>query len=277
MLKYTLIGHPLAHSMSPFIHQKLFEISGINAEYNCTDISRNDFEDKISELSMLDGFNVTIPYKTEIIPHLDILDKTAERYKSVNCVHNNNGRLVGYNTDCDGFLRSLKDFPLNKNVLLLGCGGVGRMIAIEAILHGATLTIAIIEEAREIAKTLLDEISQISSDSNVQLITMDEINGEFDLLINATPVGMYPRANDCPVSEKVISRCENVFDAIYNPVKTKLITTAQGLGKRAVGGMAMLVLQAVKAHEIWYNGNFTTEDIDKLIAESELKVEADFR
>lgn len=277
MLKYTLIGHPLAHSMSPFIHQKLFEISGINAEYNCTDISRNDFEDKISELSMLDGFNVTIPYKTEVIPHLDILDETAERYKSVNCVHNNNGRLIGYNTDCDGFLRSLKDFPLNKNVLLLGCGGVGRMIAIEAILHGATLTIAIIEEAREIAKTLLDEISQISPDSNVQLIAMDEINGEFDLLINATPVGMYPRANACPVSEKVISRCENVFDAIYNPVKTKLITTAQGLGKRAVGGMAMLVLQAVKAHEIWYNGTFTTEQIDKLIAESEQKVEADFK
>jgi len=82
------------------------------------------------------------------------------------------------------------------------------MIAIEAILHGATLTIAIIEEAREIAKTLLDEISQISPDSNVQLIAMDEINGEFDLLINATPVGMYPRANACPVSEKVISRCK---------------------------------------------------------------------
>jgi len=277
MLKYTLIGHPLGHSMSPFIHQKLFEISGISAEYNCTDIATDEFEDKVSGLSTLNGYNITIPYKTAIIPHLDILDTSAERYKSANCVHNSNGRLVGYNTDCEGFLRSLKGFPLDRNVLLLGCGGVGRMMAIEAVLHGATLTIAIIEDARKMADDLLAEISEISPNSKVKIVLMNEISGNYDLLINATPVGMYPKSGACPVSDEVISKCETVFDAIYNPVKTKLITTAEKLGKKAIGGMAMLVLQAVKAHEIWYNGSFTTEQIDKLIAESEQKVEADFK
>ncbi len=277
MLKYTLIGHPLGHSMSPFIHQKLFEMSETSAEYDCTDIASNDFEDKVSGLSTLNGYNITIPYKTAIIPHLDILDATAERYKSTNCVHNNNGRLVGYNTDCEGFLRSLKGFPLDGNVLLLGCGGVGRMMAIEAVLHGATLTVAIIEDARKMAEDLLAEISVISPNSKVEVVLINEINGNYDLLINATPVGMYPKSDVCPVSEEVISNCETVFDAIYNPVKAKLITTAEKLGKKAIGGMAMLVLQAVKAHEIWYNGSFTTEQIDKLIAESEQKVEADFR
>jgi shikimate dehydrogenase len=277
MLKYTLIGHPLGHSMSPFIHQKLFELSGVSAEYNCTDIVPDEFDLKVSELSTLDGFNITIPYKTEIIPHLDIIDDSAKRYKSVNCVHNNNGRLVGYNTDCEGFLRSLKDFPLNKNVLLLGCGGVGRMIAIEAVLHGANLTIAIIEDARKMAVNLLAEISEISPGSKVKIILIDEIKDKFDLLINATPVGMYPESDACPVSEEVISNCENIFDVIYNPVKTKLITTAEKLGKKTIGGMGMLVLQAVKAHEIWYNSSFTNEQIDNLIAESERKVEADFK
>ena len=277
MLKYTLIGHPLGHSMSPFIHQKLFELSGVSAEYNCTDISPDDFENKVSELSTLNGYNITIPYKTEIIPHLDIIDTTAERYKSANCVHNNNGRLVGYNTDCEGFLRSLKSFPIDKNVLLLGCGGVGRMMAIEAVLHGAALTIAIIEDARKMAEALLAEISEISPNSKVKIVLISEIKGKYDLLINATPVGMYPKSDACPVSEEVISNCETVFDAIYNPVKTKLITTAEKLGKKAIGGMAMLVLQAVKAHEIWYNGTFTAEQIEKLIAESEQKVEADFK
>ena len=277
MLKYTLIGHLLGHSMSPFIHQKLFEISGISAEYNCTDIATDEFEDKVSGLSTLNGYNITIPYKTAIIPHLDILDTSAERYKSTNCVHNSNGRLVGYNTDCEGFLRSLKGFPLDRNVLLLGCGGVGRMMAIEAVLHGATLTIAIIEDARKMAEDLLAEISEISPNSKVKIVLINEINGNYDLLINATPVGMYPKSDACPVSEEVIAKCETVFDAIYNPVKTKLITTAEKLGKKAIGGMTMLVLQAVKAHEIWYNGSFTTEQIDKLIAESEQKVEADFK
>jgi shikimate dehydrogenase len=104
-----------------------------------------------------------------------------------------------------------------------------------------------------------------------------EIQGEFDLLINASPVGMYPNTDACPVTEKVISSCKNVFDVIYNPSETKLMQTAAKLGIPAVGGMSMLVWQAVVAHEIWDGDSYTKEQIDSIIKEATEIVERDFK
>ena len=101
MEKYTLIGHPLGHSMSPFIHAELFKLSGIEAEYDCTDIPGEEFTGRMADLKKLNGYNITIPYKRDIIPHIEVLEESAKRYNSVNCVHNTEGKAVGYNTDCD--------------------------------------------------------------------------------------------------------------------------------------------------------------------------------
>lgn len=276
MEKYTLIGHPIGHSMSPFIHKMLFEMSDRQADYDCTDISPENLSEMIKEINKLKGYNITIPHKISVIPFLDELDETAKRYGAVNCVVNNNGVMRGYNTDCKGFVRSAEELELGGKILLVGCGGVGRMIAIETALKGADITIAIMPRHINMVNTLISEIETISPLTKVRYVMTDEIDGEYDLLINATPVGMYPNSDNCPVSDEVISKCKSVFDVIYNPVKTQLVKKAEAMGKKAVGGMAMLVLQAVEAHEIWNGDKYTNEQIAEIIEKAEKKVEEDF-
>lgn len=277
MQKYTLIGHPLGHSMSPFIHSELFKLSKIDAAYDCTDIAPEDLANQTDMLRQLSGYNITIPYKRDIIQYTDILDESAKRYGAVNCIHNTNGRSVGYNTDCTGFLMSVKSLALSGKVLLIGCGGVGRMMAIEAALHGADLTIGIIPEAAKSAADLCHEIDNLSACKKVHVRNIESVSGEFDLIINASPVGMYPKSDACPVSEELISECGGVFDAIYNPVKTKFIRIAQSFGKPTVNGTAMLVYQAVKAHEIWNGEFYTDEQIQKIITDTNKIIEGDFK
>lgn len=273
MDKYGLIGHPLGHSMSPLIHEKLFAISGItDYSYELIDIAPEELEGKGEMLRELRGFNITIPHKTAIIPMTDKLGESAVRYNSVNCISNVNGVMTGYNTDCDGFIKSTELLPLGGKVLLLGCGGVGRMIAIEAALHGAELTIAVIQQDIRTAQLVMAEILAKCSEASVKICLISEITGEFDLLINATPVGMYPKTDACAVSDDVIRNCLSFFDVIYNPVETLLMKKARELGRTAIGGAAMLVYQAVKAHEIWYGAEFRTEDISEIITAVENEV-----
>ncbi len=266
---FALIGYPLGHSMSPFIHKRLFELSGKSEDYELFEIAPENLQQGFSTaIEKYNGLNVTIPHKTEVIPYLDSLHESAARYNAVNCVAKENGKLIGYNTDCIGFLRSVSEEALSKKFLICGCGGAGRMMALEAAAHGADITIAIKDFAAQQAEILTNEINEKFPAVSVKTVDIDNIEGKFDLLANATPVGMYPNVDACPVSEEVISNCENVFDAVYNPNETVLVKTAKKLGKKAVGGMSMLVLQAVAAHEIWYGAKFTKEQIDELIADT---------
>ena len=275
MDKYGLIGHPLGHSMSPLIHEKLFALSGISDySYELIDIAPEDLPSRVDELRELRGFNITIPHKTAIIPFTDELSESALRYNSVNCISNSGGRLTGYNTDCDGFLRSAETLPLSGKVLLVGCGGVGRMIAIEAALHGADLTIAVIPQDIKNAQFVMAEILAKCSTANVRISLVSDLTEGFDLLINATPVGMYPKTENCAVSDELIEKCLSFFDVIYNPTETMLMKKARALGKTAVGGASMLVYQAVKAHEYWYGGEFHAEDISKIVLDVEEHVNA---
>lgn len=277
MKKYALIGHPLGHSMSPFIHKRLFEEAGKNEDYALVDIAPENIKEELPRLlETAEGLNVTIPHKLAVIDYLDVLDESAERYNSVNCICRKDGKLIGFNTDCDGFLRSVPEKNLSGNVLLLGCGGVGRMIAIEAARHGADLTMAIIPEAKDMAAGVVSEVKD-KTGKDVKVIMMNEISGGYDLLINGTPVGMYPKTGECPVSEEIIGNCKAVFDVIYNPTKTKLVEIAERKGIPAVGGMSMLVLQAVKAHEIWDGDSYSDEQINKIIDEAVEIVERDFK
>ncbi|MDO5560417.1 MAG: shikimate dehydrogenase [Oscillospiraceae bacterium] len=277
MEKYTLIGHPLGHSMSPFIHSKLFEASGIDAEYSCTDIDPGSFSEDVVKLKEMRGYNITIPYKTQIIPFIDKLDSSAQRYNSVNCVFNDNNTSIGYNTDCDGFLKSVSDMGLSEKVLLFGCGGVGRMMAIEAALHGAQLTIAILPQVKKTADILVEEILSCAPDCKVTLADSSTVNDRYNLIINATPVGMYPNCNASPASQELIQKCDAVFDAVYNPVQTQFVKTALSLGKKGRSGTAMLVWQAVRAHEIWNGSHYSEEQINSIIDQTNIIIEGDFR
>lgn len=279
--KYAILGETLKHTMSPPIHQRLFELKNREFEYEICEVTAKELHERVKYLNTLAGYNITIPHKVEIIQYLDRLDKSAERYNSVNCVDNKNGVLTGYNTDCDGFLRTVRsmDVDFGGKVLLIGCGGVGRMMAIEAALAGAELYIAVLESDMPLALQAQKEIKAMKPDAviNVLLNTQIPLDIEYDLLMNACPVGMYPRVEACPVDDDVIKASKAVFDVIYNPRETQLMQKAKAMGKKAVGGMAMLVWQAVSAHEIWDGDRYTDSEVQAIIDEMELRVEKDFR
>lgn len=275
MNKFALTGHPLGHSMSPLIHDRLFALSGFEAEpYQLLDIAPEDIPSSRDVFGEFLGMNVTIPHKQAVIALMDELGESAQRYSSVNCIKNDGGRLIGYNTDCDGFLRSVELLPISGNVVLLGCGGVGRMMAIETVLHDGALTLAIRPQDIKNAQLLMAEILEKCSGASVKIADISTLDGSFDLLLNATPVGMFPKTDACAVSDKIIENCLSFFDAVYNPTETLLMKKARAMGKTAVGGSSMLVYQAVKAHEIWYGGSFSSEDISKIILEVESEVNA---
>jgi len=260
MKKYALLGYPLKHTLSPYVHGRLFEFSGItDFSYEIMEIPPLKLAGEIKNLNSLCGYNITIPYKCEIIKYTDMLDESARKYGAVNCISNKNGVITGYNTDCLGFTESLKTagIALSGKVLVLGFGGAGRMMATEAALNGAEVTVAVLD---------LNEVNGAENISNsLTAVNINEIEGEFDLLVNATPVGMYPEIDGIPVEENIVKHCRAVFDAVYNPSKTKLLRVAEKLGINAVGGMAMLVRQAAAAHEIWYGGKFKDANIDDII------------
>ena len=226
-------------------------------------------------------YNITIPHKVEIIKYIDKLDESAKRYNSVNCVDNKDGVLTGYNTDCDGFLETVRSMgaKLSGEVLLIGCGGVGRMIAIESALAGASLNIAVLKSDMPLAEQAEKEIREIKADAHINIVQNTEIDlsKHYDLLVNACPVGMYPNIDACPVSDEVINKCDAVFDLIYNPGETQLVKKAAAMGKKAVGGMAMLVWQAVSAHKIWDGDEYTLDEINGIIREMNEIVKRDFK
>ncbi len=279
--KYALLGETLKHTMSPPIHQRLFELKGREFHYELVEIKPEELEANADYLKALNGFNITIPHKIGIIKYCDELAESAKRYNSVNCVDNKNGRHTGYNTDCDGFLRTVRAMNVNfgGRVLLIGCGGVGRMMAIEAALAGADLNIAVLESDMPLAVQVEKEIKAMKSDAKVTIVLNTKIDTsvKYDLLMNACPVGMYPKVEGCPVPDEVIAASEAVFDVIYNPRETVLMRKARAAGKKAAGGMAMLVWQAVSAHEIWDGDTYTDEEVQGIIDEMEVLVEKDFQ
>lgn len=283
MRKFGLIGHPLGHSLSPQIHTRLFELSGETVDYQLYDIAPEELKDKFGFLSELDGFNITIPHKVGIIDYCDKLSEGAQRYQSVNCVANGDEK-IGYNTDVLGFTKSINMLgaSLCSNVLLIGCGGVGRMMAIETALSGGKLTIAALPSDKPLADKVIEEILAKKPDAEVNTVIINgagldvsDFGGDMpriDLLVNACPVGMFPKVDRMPCTPAVLEGVKYVFDAIYNPNVTLLAKTAREKGAKAMTGMAMLVLQAVAAHEIWDNASYNKEDIDKLIADMEALV-----
>ena len=269
--RYAVIGHPIGHTMSPFIHKRLFELSGVEAEYFALDISPEELSAEYEKtLSKLDGYNITIPHKTAVIPFLDELDAKARLYGSVNTVRNRNGVSKGFTTDPDGFLEALDcvGIGLSGRVVILGCGGVARTMAFEALKKGAELEFAVRESSREKALGLISEIREKLVGLRVGVRLISELSGEIDTLINATPVGMSPKTDAQPVSDEVIARCKSVYDAIYNPLETALVKKAKSMGIKAEGGMSMLVWQAVVAHRHWDGSRYDVRDIERLCADS---------
>lgn len=255
MKNYAIVGYPLGHSLSPLIHSMILKGAGVAANYNLCPVSPENFENEFqTRLSKLDGFNVTIPHKITVLPYLNRLDERAALFGAVNTVKNENGFFTGYNTDCYGFLMALKraKLPLAGKVLLCGSGGVARMIAFECMIAGCDVTIATRESGVEQAEALISEMEK-KLGKQAKHCLLNKAEGSFDLIVNGTPVGMFPNVDAMAVSETIVREAGAVYDTVYNPRKTLLVQTAEKYGVPCAGGMDMLVCQAIKAQQI-FNG-----------------------
>lgn len=265
-LNFGLIGYPLGHSMSKVIHEQLFALSSVNGTYEMIEVAPENLKETFSKkLTSLRGFNVTIPHKIDIIPMLDELSDRAELFGAVNTVDVREDKIVGHNTDCIGFLRALEsaDITLGGNVLLCGSGGVARMIAFETVLAGAQLTVAVRESDVPAAEEIKKEIEQKTGKTCTVMLLAD-VSDSYDLIVNGTPVGMYPHMDACPLPKEIIQKAGAAFDVIYNPLETKFVKYAKEAGLKYSGGLSMLVWQAAVAEEIWNDVKFSVDDIKKV-------------
>ena len=257
MKKAYILGHPLGHSLSPIMHNAAFKHLGIRAEYCKKDILPEDLP-KTIELLRQDnvfGANVTIPYKLAVMPFMDNLSDSAKAIGAVNTIVNNNGKLLGHNTDASGYIRALKEnagFELKgKIAVMLGAGGAARAVAY-ALLNANVEVLYIHNRTFEKAKSLAKEFKFLG---NIKAIGKTELKEKIiacDLLINTTSVGMEDNAKDPKTSAvEVLPNSGFVSDIVYRPAKTKLLADAEKVGLATQNGLAMLVYQGAQAFEMW--------------------------
>ena len=245
VIKAGLIGSPLGHSLSPYIHERIMEASGISGRYELYEISPEELP-KYAPILMkeLTGFNVTIPHKVAILPFLSEVAPMVKEYGAANTVCG----TVGYNTDVDGFLSC--GIPLDQKVLLLGAGGVARMMAVETLKAGGDLSIW----ARSTEKALaLAEECKAKGFEKVRAISDDELTGgsAFDTVLNGTPCGMWPNVHGTAPHLDALKDGGTFFDTVYNPCPTKTCMQVRAKGNNAVSGLKMLLHQAIAAEKIW--------------------------
>ncbi len=257
---FCVIGHPIEHSMSPIMWNPALHELGLDYVYLAFDVHPNELEKAIKGIRALDikGINVTIPHKETVIKHLDEIDPIALKIGAINTIKNEEGILKARNTDASGAKKALIDAGCNvsgKNIFFLGSGGVARSLAYimaEEANH-ITLTDLIKERAISIANEIEENMNadvegKISNDKNI-----NEGLKKADILINATPIGMYPNVEESPIIKNSLHGDLFVFDVVYNPLETRLMKEAAEIGCQTLGGLDMLVNQGILAFEWWTN------------------------
>ena len=263
MQKFGLIGFPLGHSISAFIHKAGFESLGIDASYKLLETDPEVLVDRVKFLKRenYSGFNVTIPLKLPITLFINEVDKYADIAGAVNTVKTNADKtLSGYNTDASGFKKAIpKDIDLKgANVALLGTGGASRA-AVLALSECGVSEIGVYTRNIPNAMDYLAYMRRKFPEITFTAYQIDQVRdlSRYQMLVNTTPIGMQGRSADMtPVEENVLKTMpENstVYDVIYNPKKTILLKTAEKLGLRTINGLDMLIYQAISAQEIWFN------------------------
>lgn len=255
-----LLGYPLDHTLSPAIHNAAFEEKRINNVYLPIEVKPDNFGHVIKTISCMNfiGFNITIPFKVEVMKYLDAIDETAKCIGAVNTVVVRDGKLIGYNTDGTGFLKSFEEASnstiAEKKVLVLGSGGASKAICMTLALNKVGklyICNRTHEKALTLANSINKKVSAISSAIPMEYNAINETIKKVDLLINTTSLGMFPRTDEMPIDGSLLNKGLIVCDIVYNPRKTKLILEAERLGCKTVPGLGMLVYQGAEAFEIW--------------------------
>ena len=252
---FGVIGDPIAHSMSPAMHNDLFDLYGINAAYLPFHVSRGNLEAAVKGLKALgvSGFNVTIPHKTDIIAHLDKVDPLARAIGAVNTVKNENGLLVGYNTDGPGFVKGLEYIAADlgsRSALIIGAGGASRAIYFSMAQAGIgriDLYNRTIQKAEELVSSCPFKVESKVLGQETAEKTLDE----YQLIIQTTSIGMVPDTESLPLSPEKITQDTIVSDIIYNPLQTKFLKEASKKGAAIQNGVGMFVFQGALAFELW--------------------------
>jgi len=262
---YGVIGNPVGHSMSPAMLNAAFEKSGTDAVYLPFEVDADPagFVRRMAGFGS-GGFSVTIPHKVDVIPALDEVEPAAKRIGAVNTVVVRDGRLVGTNTDLYGAMDSIASAAggagalSGGKALVLGAGGAARAIVFGLVEAGMKVTLTDIDAARSA------ELASASGASAVEAGTAAEAVGEFDVVANATPVGMHPKEDACPIDTRRLRHGQIVFDAVYNPLETRLVREAAARGCRTVRGIEMFVRQGARQLELWTGAPAPVEVVDEM-------------
>lgn len=258
MKVFGLIGEKLSHSLSPIIHNNLYQILNLDATYSLYQVRPELLPAAVHGIQALDlqGVNVTIPYKVKIMEYLDHISPEAQKIGAINTIHNVDSCLSGYNTDYIGFGRMLRKYEIaitGKTAFILGSGGAAKAIA------------AYLEDM-DCAQSYVvtRDPSKVVNFEKHKLIPYDQLQHipQGGLLINCTPVGMYPHIEDSPLNIETVSKFSTVVDIVYNPFNTKLMQQAESVGIPTYNGLYMLVAQAVAAVEIWNNIKISEDIVD---------------
>jgi shikimate dehydrogenase len=242
---FGLIGNPVAHSLSPVMHNQAFAATGCNAVYLAFSVA--DPGAAINSIKALNfkGLSVTLPHKVAVMEYLDEIDETAARIGAVNTIVNNNGKLTGYNTDCQGAIKALRTRTSveGKSVAIIGAGGAARAIGFGLKSAGGRLTI--LNRTRTTGEHL-------AADLQAHFLPLDECQPKrYDVLINTTPLGMHPHTDATPIANKELSPKMVVMDIVYNPLKTRFLKEAAARGCRTINGIDMFVYQGAHQFELW--------------------------
>jgi len=272
MVSFTfgLIGYPIKHSLSPWIHEQFLNRTNQEGTYTIFEINPEDpFADELDKLRQqnLDGFNVTVPYKEEIIAYLDEVDTYAQKIGAVNTVLCKDGKWIGYNTDGLGYVRALESkYPAitadkENKILVLGAGGAAKGIYHALIESGyKQITVANRTLDKAIALTNQQEASKATTiEKAAQAITM------YDIIIQTSSVGMKPNANDVIIELRELKQEVIVSDIVYQPLMTKMLQKASTLGANIHFGHTMLLYQAQYAYEIWTGIEPNMDELDEAL------------
>lgn len=255
-----LLGYPLGHSISPVMQNAAFESKNINNLYIPVEVKKEDLADVVKAMSKMNfaGFNVTIPYKIEVMNYLDEIDDLAKSIGAVNTVVIKDGKLKGYNTDGIGFLRSLEgELSLSvtgKNIFILGSGGAARAISMTLAMNKANrlyICNRTFERAEGLVRDINSKYGNVAISIPMLRQKMEEAITDAEILINATSVGTYPNIDEIPIDKELLNGNFAVCDVVYNPKKTKLLQEAEKLGCKTMSGLGMLIYQGAYAFEIW--------------------------
>ena len=273
MIKLAVIGDPISHSLSPLVHGSALDAMKVPYHYEKVQVKKGELLDFIeyAQKEGIDGFNLTMPHKVDIIEYLDGIDKDAELFGSVNTVKIKDGKLFGYNTDAEGYVKALemKGYTFqNSNIVILGAGGVVSTLALKAGDMGAdsiTILNRTENKAEAISKYVADKTGTVVKCGKMTTENILKNAENCDILINATPLGMHGVDGDYEDLSFLDALPQNalVSDLIYNPPKTRFLKRAEELKKPILNGLGMLISQALLADQIYLDMTFDLEKVYK--------------